>query len=492
MKNFKTRSKKVRNNKTKNFEIKNCKIIIATVGLALLLYGYLGINIGSLGVRVNAEDVLTTEVTTTEGNAESVTTEENVETAATEELNTVPTTKEGVVEQLNAFSNVNMCVQSSFEVLLSWERVPCALSYEIYRKQNDEKEYTLVDSSDEPSFLDDIDVDEIYHYKIVPVAYWGSQRLTGIGATKTLYNQKIVSTNHQKYSYSEMEKDIKQLCDKYYGLVRYEVIGTTADNRKLYDVILGSESAEKSMLVISNVHAREYMTVPLTMAQIERYLDAYNGKIGGKSVKQTLDQIAIHIVPMANPDGTTLSQYGRKKIKSAKLRKFLKKYNSWSYLTWKANANGVDLNSNFSYRYIKKGRKGPAGYSGKKAISEPESKAIAKLTTDLIANHQLKGVVNYHAMGSIIFGDSEKKNVRNQTTKMYKLAIKETGYVSAAGYSGSGHGNYREYVMYKCKVPSITIEIGRRPCPLPQSEFRSIWKANKDVVMKEAQLCAGW
>lgn len=200
------------------------KMMILLCGISLVIYGQ-GTEHQTSGIIAHAEE--TSESTT----------EQSPEVATTEESAIVPTTKDGVVEQLNAFSEVNMCLQSGSEVLLTWSKVPCALSYEIYRKEHGQKEFTLLDIVDEVSYMDDIEKGYVYDYNIVPVAFWGSQRLTGVGALKTLNNLKIVSTDHQKYSYTEMEKDIIQLCDKFHGLVRYEVIGTTADNRKLYDVI---------------------------------------------------------------------------------------------------------------------------------------------------------------------------------------------------------------------------------------------------------------
>lgn len=61
------------------------------------------------------------------------------------------------------------------------------------------------------------------------------------------------------------------------------------------------------MVVISNIHAREYMTAQLCMAQIEHYLKNYNGKVSGVNVKGVLNKMAIHYIPMANPDGVTIS-----------------------------------------------------------------------------------------------------------------------------------------------------------------------------------------
>ena len=76
------------------------------------------------------------------------------------------------------------------------------------------------------------------------------------------------------------------------------------------------------MVVISNIHAREYMTAQLCMAQIEHYLKNYNGKVSGVNVKGVLNKMAIHYIPMANPDGVTISQFGISKIRDKKLLKF--------------------------------------------------------------------------------------------------------------------------------------------------------------------------
>ena len=75
-----------------------------------------------------------------------------------------------------------------------------------------------------------------------------------------------------------MQKDIKQLQQKYSDYVHVEVIGTTADKRNIYDVILGNPDAKKCIVVQASIHAREYMTSQLVMKQMEYYLDNYNQK----------------------------------------------------------------------------------------------------------------------------------------------------------------------------------------------------------------------
>ena len=124
------------------------------------------------------------------------------------------------------------------------------------------------------------------------------------------------------------------------------------------------------------------------------------------------------------------------------------------------------------------------------AASEPETKAISKLLKELKKTKTLKGVVNYHAMGSIVFGSGGKGNVKKNTLKMYRLARSITGYTSGDSY-GSGSpsvGSMRDYIMEKIKSPSITLEIGVIGCPLPTSQFASIWGKNHALVLREAKL----
>lgn len=378
------------------------------------------------------------------------------------------------------------------KVKLTWTKAKNASYYEVYRKENKKgSSYKKIKEVSKRTYTDKtIRFNKSYKYKVVPKAKDKNGKIyTGDEATITFENKTFVSTSHKKYSYNEMSSDIKSLTQKYHGIVDYKVIGKTVDNRNIYDVILGNPDAKKTLLVVSTLHAREYMASLLCMDQIEYYLEKYNGRIKGKSVKKLLDKICIHYIPMGNPDGVTISQYGIKKIRSAKLRKRLYRISRGSISQWKANARGVDLNRNYPVKFKVMGSPSGSGYTGKKGGSENETKAVIKLLKDLKKNHGLKGVVNYHAMGSIVFGSCNKGGaVKKNTTRMYRLARGITGYSSSASYGGTSVGNLREYIVYKLNIPSITLEIGRIPCPGPISEYGSIWSRNKEVVFREADL----
>lgn len=287
--------------------------------------------------------------------------------------------------------------------------------------------------------------------------------------TVSYNNKEIVANNHQKYTYAEMEEDIKGLCSRYKGRVSYSVIGKSVRGRNIYDVILGNPNAKKSVLVVSAIHAREYVTTVTLMKQLEYYLMRYNEKVDGSKPSDVFSKCCVHYVMMANPDGVTISQNTRS--------------------AWKANANGVNLNLNFSYDFDIAGSAADGSFTGTVPGSEPETQAIMKITDTLLRKGRLI-VVNYHAMGNIVFGSYRGKDARTgaMIRRMYQTARSTTGYADASGYSGTSHGNYREYLSYVVNVPSITIEVGSTPCPLPGSSYRGIFERNKYVLIREARL----
>ncbi len=306
--------------------------------------------------------------------------------------------------------------------------------------------------------------------------------------TTHFYNGNIVSTTKQEYSYADMQKDIKQLERKYADYIDVEIIGTTVDNRNIYDVILGNPNAEKSVVFQASIHAREYMTSQLVMEQMEYYLDHYDEKYKKKTYKDIFDNVCVHVVAMSNPDGVTISQEGINGIRKASLRKKIKKMYGARYTTiWKANARGIDLNNqfnyNFKYKTKKKYRKGAyAGYGGRKPVSEKETQALVKLVNDV----KPKAVVNYHAMGNVIYCNyGGPKKVQK---KVYKLAgeIRSlTGYYYMGLDEAPGFANW---LVCKKKIPSCTVEIGMYNTPVPMSQWNTVWKQNKDVMAATARL----
>lgn len=307
----------------------------------------------------------------------------------------------------------------------------------------------------------------------------------------------IVKTNHQKYSYQEMSKDIAELKKRYPKLIHVKKIGESYDHRQIRAVTMGNQKAHKVFVVIANLHAREYMTTNLVMKQIEDYAKAYQSdrKINHIDLKNFFSHYAISFIPTCNPDGMMISQQGFKAIRNKTLRNNLKKIKNPSKI-WKANARGVDLNYNYSYQFIKKGKPSGNGYTGKKAFSEKENRALRDYLLNLKKKHQISGLLSYHATGSVIYSSLSKKapkRARKGNQKMDAITRRMTGYINsdvlnqASNHKGKTviiRGGYsRSYFNYTLKIPAITIEIGKKPCPLSIKEFPSIYKKNKALPL---------
>lgn len=59
------------------------------------------------------------------------------------------------------------------------------------------------------------------------------------------------------------------------------------------------------------IHAREYMTPLLMMKQLETALNFYDtGHYDNTALSDLFQQVAVHMIPMSNPDGVTLAQSG--------------------------------------------------------------------------------------------------------------------------------------------------------------------------------------
>lgn len=308
---------------------------------------------------------------------------------------------------------------------------------------------------------------------------------------------RIVSTNHQKYTYNEMKEDIFALNKKYGEILSYKSLGKSWDNRTIYQLTLGNPNAKKTVVVQASIHAREYMTAQLVMKQVEFYCaNYYTGTYKGKYYSELFDHVCFKIVPMANPDGVTISQYGARAIRNQSLRKKLQtickvcgRGRQSYYTTWKANARGVDLNRNFGAHWdilaTSIHSASGSGFKGTSAASEKESKILVNLAN----REDPTAVISYHAMGRILYWNfGQTGTARNKELALLSRIRSETGYRPVIPYSKYQSAGYGDWIAIKKKLPTVTIEIGSVSCPLPNSQFSSIWKQNRQVLATTAEL----
>lgn len=296
------------------------------------------------------------------------------------------------------------------------------------------------------------------------------------------------------YSYTEMQKDIGELLTKYPQL-QGDIIGQTKEGRYIYSLHLGK--GKRSIQLNGAHHGREWITSLLLMQMAENYAEAYysDKKYSGYNVKSLLDKVSITIIPMVNPDGVQIAQFGP----TSKQKGFFAKI--WGrqplpWNRWKANGAGVDPNCNYNalWKYKNTKLKPYAwGYKGKKPETAEEVVGMVKDTRQ----KEYAMVISYHTAGRIIYWNYFQKGTNLK--RDYSLA-KEIGKIT--GYTlvkpttkKSIYAGYKDWFIQTFKKPGFTIEVGKAnngnsvpvkeyPTIFNKNHVMGLWAANNSLKLK--------
>lgn len=293
----------------------------------------------------------------------------------------------------------------------------------------------------------------------------------------------VVATDHQIYSYGEMIEDISLLAAKYPGIITVSSMGTSSYGRNIPVVIIGNTNATKKVLVQSTIHAREYMCTLVVMEIIEYICDSYySNEVNGIKYSDLLNNVCFHVIPMVNPDGVEIAQRGYDGAATEATRMWLQSQvaSGAKMSRIKSNANGVDLNRNFSI-----------GFGNGKKISAapcfefyPGGSSMDQAETHGLAQYSSKGFyafVNYHSSGQIIYygaGINTPENAE-RSKALANLLAGYNNYKTVSESQTAVYGSFGDYVQKTYDRPSATLEIGT-VTPTPMSQFKKIFNANKD------------
>lgn len=288
-----------------------------------------------------------------------------------------------------------------------------------------------------------------------------------------MYNDRILL-----YEYETMEKEIRNLLQIYQGKVWIDSLGKSFDNREIYRIIVGNKDAERKLLFTGTIHGREYMTARLLVKQTEYFLQNIC-----KNRVENYD-VAVHVIPMVNPDGVALCHRGINGIRNKKLKEKLLEMKEEDFMKWKSNARGVDLNRNFvafweEYQ-CEKQEPSSEQYKGECPESEVETKFLTKLTR----KEKFQATISYHSSGEVVYWDfGQQGKLREDTKKLAEIIGDTTGYELIEGWDITAPAGYKDWALLEMKIPSVTIEIGKGDSPLSENEFPEIWEKNKNIWM---------
>lgn len=303
-----------------------------------------------------------------------------------------------------------------------------------------------------------------------------------------IVQSQIVNTE-EVYTYQSLTNDLSELEKSFPDLITYKSLTTTPYGRKIWAVKVGN--GETSILINGAHHAREWMTSSLLMKMIETYAESYKTNQPVKHFNPSLlDEVSIWFIPMVNPDGVTLQQFGLYAFPSY-IHPILIEMNEGSldFSRWKANVNGIDLNRQYpaNWENLKGVNPRPSYqfYKGKHPLEAEEVKALVHFTREI----KPEITAAYHSSGNVLFwgfhhwGLTHTTDFADDYFSIAKKFSDITDYKIEEPETYQQGGGYTDWFVIEFEKPALTVEIGNliEDNSLPLHSFPSIWEKNKEV-----------
>ncbi|WP_416149844.1 M14 family zinc carboxypeptidase [Salipaludibacillus sp. HK11] len=282
------------------------------------------------------------------------------------------------------------------------------------------------------------------------------------------------------YTYAAMMADIRQL-QEIYPFLRSRLIGQSVMGKDLVELQLGR--GDKRVHMNGSFHAHEWITTPILMQTLNQYLLALTnmGDIRGLDVFPLYESVFLSIVPMVNPDGVDLVIEGPPNEEPYRSSVLALNNGNLDFSGWKANIRGVDLNNQYPALWeqeaeVKPEQPGPRDYPGEAPLTEPESIAMADLTTESDFDRALA----YHTQGKVIYWGyqglepPEAETIVNEFSRV--SGYEPIQYVES--YAG-----YKDWFIQEWQRPGFTIELGSGVNPLPIEQFDEIYEENLGIFL---------
>lgn len=290
-------------------------------------------------------------------------------------------------------------------------------------------------------------------------------------------------------TYSVLQKEIHLLAEKF-PIFSVFSVGRSVLLRDIPAVSVGT--GNEVVFMAAATHGQEWLTSCLLMRFLwELGQTTTRGEeCCNIDFRPVLKRKRLVVVPCLNPDGVEIALSG---AQSARWRKnFVEKVQAEKPGIWQANARGVDLNHNFDAGFpaLQKLEQeagitspSPTRYGGKRAFSEPETRAVAKLIRKL----QPKRLYSFHSQGEEIFWEYQNVLVP-ESGEILRVLTSLSGYTPIKNAGLASHGGMKDWFIQEFHKPGFTIEIGKGENPLPLSDLDPIYRRLRKAIAAMAVL----
>jgi carboxypeptidase T len=201
------------------------------------------------------------------------------------------------------------------------------------------------------------------------------------------------------HTYAEVTSETAAIAQRYPALVSRFSLGTSYEGRQIWALKISdnvaTDEAEPEVLLTSNQHAREHLTVEMAMYLLDDLTSTY---ATDPEVKRLVDSREIWIVPTMNPDGAEYDVA------------------TGSYAMWRKNrqptpgsaAIGTDLNRNWGFAWGCCGGSSaiPSSetFRGPAAFSAPETQLVRDFVNSRVVGgrQQITAAIDFHTYSELV------------------------------------------------------------------------------------------
>ncbi len=251
------------------------------------------------------------------------------------------------------------------------------------------------------------------------------------------------------YTYEELVAEL--------GNKNAESAGRSVWGRELWLIKAGN--GKRKLFLNGTHHGSEYITAKLCMDFFDYFTER----------KNEVENWSLYVMPMVNPDGAAVAQ--GLLPKNTAIYENLRRMNGWNdiYLSWQANANGVDLNHNYDAGFRQIEAHGPSRCAGKYPESEPETRSVV----NLVMRERFHMVICLHSQGEVIYHGF--KGCYPAGSREIAAAMSEkSGYRTEEPELTAAFGGMKDWFVDKFGRPGFTIEVGKGKNPIPEEQTKEI------------------